>query len=152
MPKNNRIIDALTLCLKQKSNKDFKLNKSAAYAGLTDLYELYALENKTEQFFEAFAQLCMIPDDYLLGDNLFLDNFIIQLAKVFHPKKQKKRSIVPIHGGKSNAIVYLLLPRPTHPAMYITVQHYHPKPNNYWTYNRSTLYFMQSKPTLIHQF
>ncbi|WP_158618906.1 hypothetical protein [Legionella qingyii] len=50
MTQNSRIIDALTLCLKQKSDKDFKLNKSAAYAGLSDLYEHYSLENKTDQF------------------------------------------------------------------------------------------------------
>lgn len=46
MSQKSRIIDALTLCLKQKSDKNFKLNKSAAYTGLTDLYEHYALENK----------------------------------------------------------------------------------------------------------
>ncbi len=91
MTPNSRIIDALTLCLKQKSDKDFKLSKSAAYAGLSDLYEHYSLENKTDQYFEAFEQLCMIPDDYILGENHILDNFIIQLEKVFHPKKTEKR-------------------------------------------------------------
>ncbi|CAM3018926.1 diaminopimelate decarboxylase, aspartate kinase (fusion of lysA and lysC) [Legionella steigerwaltii] len=90
MSQQNRLLDALTLCLKQKSNKDFKLNKSAAYAGLNDLYEYFALENKTEQFFEALEQLCLIPNDYLIGDNPILDNFIIQLEKVFHPQKKEK--------------------------------------------------------------
>lgn len=90
MSKPNRIIDALTLCLKQKSNKDFKFDNSSAYAGLADLYEYYALENKTEQFFEALAQLCAIPNDYLTGDNPILDNFIVQLEKVFHPQKEEK--------------------------------------------------------------
>lgn len=90
MPTHNRMIDALTLCLKQKSTKDFKLDNSSAYAGLANLYENYALENKTEQFFEALAQLCSIPNDYLIGDNPILDNFIIQLEKVFHPKKKEK--------------------------------------------------------------
>ncbi len=95
MSPKSRIIDALTLCLKQKSNKDFKLNKSAAYTGLADLYEHYALESNPDQFFEAFEQLCKIPDDYRLGDNPILDNFIIQLEKVFHPQKPGKKVTRP---------------------------------------------------------
>ncbi|QMT59931.1 diaminopimelate decarboxylase [Legionella sp. PC997] len=91
MTQNSRIIDALTLCIKQKTDKDFKLNKSAAYAGLVDLYLHYSLENKTDQFFEGFEQLCMISNDYFLGDNPILDSFIIQFEKVFHPQKTEKR-------------------------------------------------------------
>lgn len=95
MSPKSRIIEALTFCLKQKSTKDFKFNKATAYAGLSDLYEYYALENKTEQFFEAFEQLCTIPNDYLIGDNPMLDSFIIQLEKVFHPPKKEKPFIRP---------------------------------------------------------
>ncbi|KTD41660.1 diaminopimelate decarboxylase, aspartate kinase (fusion of lysA and lysC) [Legionella parisiensis] len=119
MSPKSRIINALTLCLQQKSNKDFKLNKSTAYTGLTDLYEHYALENNTDQFFEAFEQLCKITHDYQLGDNPILDNFIIQLEKVFHPQKLekgvtrptpwwqiKKESLLSIAGTHSPCYVY----------------------------------------------
>lgn len=123
MSPKSRIIDALTLCLKQKSNKDFKLNKSAAYTGLADLYEHYALESNPDQFFEAFEQLCKIPDDYRLGDNPILDNFIIQLEKVFHPQKPGKKLLALPHGGKLSENPCLPLQRRIHLVMYIIAPH-----------------------------
>lgn len=83
MPIHNKIIHRVNLCLKQKCNVNLKLTKSEIYARLADLYENYSLENKSDLFFDAFAQLCDLPDDYQFGDNLTLDSFIIQYENEF---------------------------------------------------------------------
>lgn len=95
MSKNYRITHALNLCLQQKSHKDIQLNQSEVYIILKELYELYALENKMDLFFEALEQLCTLRDDYLIGDCAVLDNFIVQIEKVYHPQKKEKSVIHP---------------------------------------------------------
>lgn len=51
MPSQIRIINAVNLCLQQKENIEFALNRSGVCAGLAGLYVKYSLENKTHQFF-----------------------------------------------------------------------------------------------------
>ncbi|MCW8469215.1 hypothetical protein OQJ19_00890 [Fluoribacter gormanii] len=90
MPNQGKIINMVNLCLKQKGNIDFTLNKKGICAGLAALYIKYAsgntkcnLERKTESFFHLLDQLANLPSTYRIGDNPALDNFIIKIEKTF---------------------------------------------------------------------
>ncbi|RUR28804.1 hypothetical protein [Legionella qingyii] len=90
MPNQGKIINVVNLCLKQKGNIDFTLNKKGVCAALAALYIKYAagntksnLERKTESFFYLLDQLANLPSTYHIGDNPVLDNFIIKIEKTF---------------------------------------------------------------------
>lgn len=85
MPSQGKIINAVNICLKQKPNIDFILNKTGVCAGLAALHIKYALENKTAQFFYLLDKLASLPSDYRIGENAAIDNFIIEIQKAFRP-------------------------------------------------------------------
>ncbi len=87
MPSQNKIINAVNYCLKLKSNTDFEFNKGGVCAGLAGLYVKYSLEDKTKEFFALINQLSNLPKNYQFGSNEALDDFIIQIEKVFNPAK-----------------------------------------------------------------
>lgn len=87
MPSQGKIISAVNLCLKQKNNIDFELNKKGICAGLAALYIKYALENKTSQFFYLLDKLATLPSTYSFGSNNAIDQFIIQVEKAFRTEE-----------------------------------------------------------------
>ncbi|QLZ68668.1 hypothetical protein FOLKNPGA_01447 [Legionella sp. PC1000] len=87
MPNQGKIISAVNLCLKQKNNIDFELNKKGICAGLAALYIKYALENKTSQFFYLLDKLATLPSTYSFGTNNAIDQFIIQVEKAFRTEE-----------------------------------------------------------------
>lgn len=84
MPNQGKIISAVNVCLKQKKNISFILNKKGICAALAALYIKYTLQNKRAQFFDLLDQLASLPSTYHIGDNSAIDNFIIQIEKTFH--------------------------------------------------------------------
>lgn len=94
MPNQGKIINAVNLCLKQKGNIDFILNKKGICAGLAALYIKYALGNKTPQFFYLLDQLATLPSTYRLGENHAIDDFIIKVEKAFHADEYSNYEIL----------------------------------------------------------
>lgn len=86
MPRQSKIINIVNRCLKQKTKIDFEFNKGGVCGGLAGLYVKYALENKTNLFFNVLERLSKLPPDYQLGDDPSIDDVIIQIEKVFNPK------------------------------------------------------------------
>ncbi|KTD73642.1 hypothetical protein [Legionella tucsonensis] len=87
MPNQGKIINAVNLCIKQKNNIDFELNKKGVCSALAALYIKYTLENKTSLFFYLLDQLASLPSTYRFGDNHAIDNFIIKIEKTFNAEE-----------------------------------------------------------------
>ncbi|MCW8385239.1 hypothetical protein OQJ15_02845 [Fluoribacter dumoffii] len=83
MPNQGKIISAVNVCLKQKKNIDFVLNKKGICAALAALHLKYTAENKRDVFFNLLEQLAALPSTYRIGDNHAIDNFIIKIEKTF---------------------------------------------------------------------
>ena len=94
MPSQIRIINAVNLCLQQKENTEFALNRLGVCAGLAGLYVKYSVENKTHQFFAIIERLANLPPSYRIGDDPLIDDFIIQIEKVYNPEDYSGHQLI----------------------------------------------------------
>ncbi len=94
MPSQIRIINAVNLCLRQKKNSEFFLNRSGVCAGLAGLYVKYSVENKTHQFFSIIERLANLPPNYRIGNDPVVDDFIIQIEKVYNPEDYSGHQLI----------------------------------------------------------
>ncbi|CAM3018897.1 ankyrin repeat-containing protein [Legionella steigerwaltii] len=93
MPNQGKIISAVNVCLRQKKNIAFILNKKGICAALAALYIKYTLENKRPQFFDLLDKLAALPSTYRIGDNPAIDSFIIKIEKTFQADKYSNYEI-----------------------------------------------------------
>ncbi|MDR3502036.1 MAG: hypothetical protein P4L79_05575 [Legionella sp.] len=94
MPSQIRIINAVNLCLQQKENIEFALNRLGVCAGLAGLYVKYSVENKTHQFFSILERLANLPPNYRIGNDPLIDDFIIQIEKVYNPEDYSGHQLI----------------------------------------------------------
>ncbi|USQ14992.1 hypothetical protein J2N86_06770 [Legionella lytica] len=94
MPSQIRIINAVNLCLQQKENIEFALNRLGVCAGLAGLYVKYSVENKTHQFFSILERLANLPPSYRIGNDPLIDDFIIQIEKVYNPEDYSGHQLI----------------------------------------------------------
>lgn len=90
MPSQIKIITAVNRCLKQMKGIEFQLDSAGICNGLSGLFIKYALENKTDTFFQILNQLSKLPADYKTGQNSVLDNFICQMETTYNTNEYQQ--------------------------------------------------------------
>ena len=86
MASQAKIINAVNRCIKQLDNLEFRLNPGGICAGLAGLYIKYSLENKTTQFLAMLERLATLPLDYKWGSDAAIDDFIMQVERIFNAR------------------------------------------------------------------
>lgn len=89
MPLQVKIIDSVNKFL-SRNDAHMKLNKGGVCGGLASLYVRYTLEGKKNEFFELSKRLASLPEDYQMGHNNAIDQFIREIEIEFNRFKYTK--------------------------------------------------------------
>ncbi|MEM2160854.1 MAG: hypothetical protein QXN55_07875, partial [Candidatus Nitrosotenuis sp.] len=93
MPSQTRIINKINTILSANRGIQVRLNTGGVCAGLAAVFVKCTLEGRKEKFLESLDQIVNLPDDYKLGTNKELDQFIIDVEKAYMPDENINRYI-----------------------------------------------------------
>ncbi len=94
MPSQEAIIKAVNRCLSKQRGVDYRLNTKGVCAGLSALYIKYYLEGNARYFFDMLDKLAKLPESYKLGDDQYIDKFIINIEELQNQYKYNHTDVL----------------------------------------------------------